>query len=93
MKSLKLRFVLLCVATILTLNLSYAVAHAGGTATCANEAVGGNAYGDYDCKLAGSCGGFCYYQCECKNLFPGSTCNDVLKEAGFEIVAEIPCTD
>jgi hypothetical protein len=54
--------------------------------------MGGNAFGDYDCKLAGSCGDMCYYECTCKNVFPGFTCKDVLKEAGFEIVSEIPCT-
>jgi len=89
MKSLKLRVVLLCVATILTLNLSYAVAHAGG---CATDEMGGNAFGDYDCKLAGSCGDLCYYECTCRNVFPGYNCKDVLKEAGFQIVSDIPCT-
>lgn len=87
MKNLKLRLVLLFVGTVLTLGLSHQVA----LATCANVEAGGNAYGDYDCRLIGSCNGWCYYSCECSNLFPGYTCDDVLIEAGFEIVSGPEC--
>ena len=89
MKSLKLRMGLLCLGTLLMLGLSHAVAQAA----CANRQVGGNALGDYDCRLIDSCGGWCYYECTCSNLFPGYTCKDVLNEAGFEPVDAIPCTD
>ena len=88
MKSLKLRFVLLCVGTLLTLGLSHVVAEA---ASCTNIEAGGNVYGDFDCRLTNTCGGWCYYVCECTNLFPGYTCNDVLVEAGFELVDNPGC--
>ena len=81
MKSLKLRFVLMCLATILTLGLSYAAAQA----QCAKIQVGGTVYGDYDCRLIGSCGGWCYYSCSCTNLQFGASCDTVLLEAGFEL--------
>lgn len=87
MKSLKLRLVLLCIGTFLTLGLSHAVAQAA----CADIVAGGNAYGNYDCRLRGSCGGWCYYNCTCSDLFPGSTCDDVLNEAGFETYENYPC--
>jgi hypothetical protein len=87
MKSLKLRMIMLCFATVLTLGLSHAVAQA----SCADIMVGGNAYGDYDCRLTSSCGGTCYYNCSCSNLFPGVSCRDVLTEAGFEIVSGPEC--
>jgi hypothetical protein len=87
MKSLKLRVGLLCLATFLTLGLSHRVA----LAACASVEAGGNVYGDYDCRLVDSCGGWCYYECTCSNLFPGKTCDDVLHEAGFEPVDNIPC--
>ena len=89
MKSMKLRVGLLCLGTLLTLGLSHAVAQAA----CANRQVGGNAYGDYDCTLIASCGGWCYYECTCSNLFPGHTCNEVLLEAGFEPVDNVPCSN
>ena len=89
MKNLKLRFVLLFTATVLTVGLSNVVAHAA----CAYRDAGGNAYGDYDCKLVTFCGGWCYYECECKNLFPGYTCDDVLREAGFDVNSSAPCFD
>jgi hypothetical protein len=88
MKSLKLRLVLLCISTVLTLGLSHAVAQASG---CAHIEAGGNAYGDFDCTLTGYCGGWCYYNCNCTNLFPGYSCNDVLLEAGFELVDSPQC--
>jgi hypothetical protein len=87
MKSLKLRMIMLCFATVLTLGLSHAVAQAA----CPKIEVGGNAYGDYDCRLSNTCGGWCYYSCTCTNLFPGSSCEDVLTEAGFEIVSSPEC--
>lgn len=87
MKSLKLKFVLLLTATVLTVGLSNVAAHAA----CPHRDVGGNVYGDYDCKLTGYCGGWCYYECTCKNLFPGYTCDDVLLEAGFEVNVSSPC--
>jgi hypothetical protein len=89
MKSLKLRFVLLFTATVVTVGLSNVAAHAA----CTHREVGGNAYGDYDCKLTSSCSGSCYYDCTCSNLFPGFTCDNVLDEAGFVEVAFIPCND
>lgn len=87
MKNLKLRLVLLCLATFLTLGFSQKVAQAA----CTHIEAGGNAYGNYDCRLTASCGGWCYYSCTCTNLFPGFSCDDVLKEAGFEIVSEPQC--
>ena len=87
MKSMKRRVLLLCIATILTLGLSYAVAEA----SCTHIEAGGNAYGDFDCRLTNTCGGWCYYHCECTNLFPGYTCDDVLVEAGFELVDSPQC--
>jgi hypothetical protein len=86
MKSLKLRLVLLCISAVLTLGLSHAVAQ-----TCADRDVGGNAYGNYDCTLSSSCGGWCYYDCTCSDLFHGYTCNNVLEEAGFELVSHPQC--
>ena len=86
MKSLKRRVLLLCISTVLTLGLSDAVAQ-----TCANIEAGGTVYGDFDCTLTGSCDGWCYYSCSCTNLFPGYTCDDVLVEAGFELVNGPQC--
>jgi hypothetical protein len=86
MKSLKLRLVILCIGTVLTLGLSDAVAQ-----SCADREGGGNVYGDFDCSLTGSCQGWCYYSCTCSNLFPGYTCKNVLQEAGFELVAAPQC--
>lgn len=87
MKNLKVKLIMLSIATMLTLGLSHRVAEAA----CANIEAGGNAYGDYDCRLTNSCGGWCYYSCSCSNLFPGSSCEDVLREAGFEIVSSPDC--
>jgi hypothetical protein len=89
MKSLKLRFVLLCISTVLTLCLSYGIAYAGGG--CADRLAGGNAYGNFDCTYTGYCGGWCYYICSCSGVFPGYSCDDVLTEAGFEIVESPGC--
>lgn len=86
MKNLKLRLILLCISTVLTLGLSHVVAQA-----CAKIEAGGNVYGDFDCRLTNTCGGWCYYNCECTNLFPGYSCNDVLVEAGFELVDSPQC--
>ena len=83
MKNFKLRLIFLCLATILTLGLSHQVAQA----SCAQVEAGGTVYGKYDCRLSHICGGWCYYSCSCTNLFPGYTCDDVLREAGFEIVS------
>ena len=90
MKRLKLRFLTLSIGTVLTLFLSYAVAQASG---CADIEAGGNGYGDYNCNLTVFCGGWCYYSCTCSNVFPGHSCDDVLEEAGFEIVDGPPCGD
>lgn len=87
MNSLKLRLIFLCLATVLTLGLSHVVAQAA----CADIEMGGNVYGDYDCRLRASCEGACYYNCTCSNLFPGYTCNHVLDEAGFETYEHYPC--
>ena len=87
MKNLKLKLILLCVTTVLTLGLSHEVAQAA----CRQVEAGGTVYGSYDCRLSRICGGWCYYSCSCTNLFPGMTCDDVLKEAGFEIVSN-ECT-
>lgn len=86
MKSLKLKVGLLCLTTMLVLGLSNVVAQA-----CADVEAGGNAYGDYDCRFKAFCQGWCYYECTCSNLFPGHTCEDVLREAGFEMVQSVPC--
>lgn len=86
MKSLKRRVLMLAIGTFLTLGLSRVVAEA-----CTHIEAGGNAYGDFDCRLTGSCGGWCYYSCSCTNLFPGYTCDDVLVEAGFELVEGPQC--
>jgi len=86
MKSLKLRLVLLCIGTALTLGLSHEVAQA-----CADIVAGGNAYGDYDCRLTNQCNGWCYYSCTCSNVTAGYTCNNVLDEAGFEEVDPPQC--
>ena len=92
MKNLKLRFVLICIGTVLTLCLSYGVARASGGG-CANIQAGGNAYGNFECKLIDFCGGWCYYECKCTNLFPGKTCKDVLEEAGFEVLDSVQCNN
>jgi len=90
MKNLKLRFTLLFIGTLLTLGLSYQAAQAAG---CADIVAGGNAYGDYDCRFWKECGGSCYYNCTCSNVFPGYTCDQVLDEAGFEHVdPNDPCS-
>ncbi len=86
MKRLKLRLVLLGISTVLTLGLSHAVAEA-----CAHIEAGGNVYGNFDCRLSASCGGWCYYDCTCSDLFPGYTCNNVLEEAGFELASRAQC--
>ena len=86
MKTIKRRVLLLCIGTILTLGLSNVVAQA-----CANIEAGANVYGEFDCRLTGTCGGWCYYSCSCTNLFPGYTCNNVLEEAGFELVSNPQC--
>ena len=88
MKTLKVRSALMAIAIVLTLGLSQLVAQATG---CVDRMVGGNAYGDYDCTLVGSCGGSCYYSCKCSNVFFGYTCDDVLQEAGFEKVDSPSC--
>lgn len=88
MKNLKLRLIMLGIGTVLTLGLSHEVANA---AACANIEAGGNVYGNFDCRLTTTCGGWCYYDCTCTNLFPGYTCDDVLVEAGFELVSSPAC--
>lgn len=80
MKSLRLRLIFLCLGTVLTLGISHAAAQ-----SCNQVEAGGTVYGKYDCRLINSCGGWCYYKCECTNLFPGMSCDDVLKAAGFEV--------
>ena len=87
MKRLKLRLLLLFTASILTLGLS----HVAAQAACTQIVAGGNVYGDYDCRLRVSCGGWCYYECTCSNLFPGHTCKEVLVEAGFEMSEDPQC--
>jgi hypothetical protein len=86
-KSLKLRLLLLCIGTVLTLGLSHAVAQA----SCADIDVGSNVYGDYDCRLTNVCGGWCYYNCTCSNVRFGYTCDNVLDEAGFEVASGPQC--
>jgi hypothetical protein len=86
MKSLKLRFASMFLATILTVGLSYAAAQA----QCANIQAGGTVYGDYDCRLIADCQGWCYYSCSCTNLRFGASCNTVLLEAGFEFAERDP---
>jgi|KBSSwiStaDraftv2_1062776.scaffolds.fasta_scaffold1244033_1 hypothetical protein len=88
MKNLKLRLLLLCMAVGLTLGLSHAVAQA---AACVNVEMGATVYGNYYCSYVGGCGGWCYYDCKCSNLFPGYTCDNVLEEAGFELGATPNC--
>jgi hypothetical protein len=78
MRSLKLRVIMLCIATVLTLGLSHTAAQA-----CTQVLAGGNVYGNYDCRFFVYCAGWCYYHCTCTDLFPGYTCDDVLVEAGF----------
>ena len=78
MRSLKLRVIILSLATVLTLGLSHTAAQA-----CTKILAGGNAYGNYDCRLSAFCDGWCYYDCTCTDLFPGYSCSDVLVEAGF----------
>jgi hypothetical protein len=87
MKILKPRLILLCLGTVLTLGLS----HAAAQTSCNQVEAGGTVYGNFDCRLKHSCGGWCYYDCSCTNLFPGYTCDDVLKQAGFEIVSSPEC--
>jgi len=87
MKSLKLRLLAVLIGTGLTLGLS----HAAAQASCYDIIAGGNAYGDYDCRYSHECGGWCYYNCKCSNLFPGHSCKDVLVEAGFEVVDSPQC--
>lgn len=92
MKSLKLRLLLLCLGTVLTLGLSHEVARASGG--CADVIAGGNVNGTFDCRFDVSCGGWCYYNCTCGTVNPWSTCEGVLIEAGFEIVeGGPPCGD
>lgn len=86
MKSLKLRFALMCLAMVLTLGLSYAAAQA----QCEKIIAGGTVYGDYDCRLTGYCYGWCYYRCTCTNLRFGASCDAVLLEAGFELAERDP---
>ena len=86
MKSLKLRLLAVFIGTVLTLGVSHAVAE-----SCTYYIGGGTVYGDFECRLKSSCNGWCYYSCKCTNLFPGYTCNDVLTEAGFEIVDSPQC--
>ena len=83
MKNPKVRLTLLLMGIALTLGLSRQVARAAG---CPDILGGGTVYGDYDCRLITECGGYCYFNCTCSNLFPGYTCDDVLNEAGFEEV-------
>jgi len=78
MRRQKLRVIMLCLATVLTLGLSHTAAQA-----CTKILAGGNAYGNYDCRLSTFCDGWCYYDCTCTDLFPGYSCSDVLVEAGF----------
>jgi hypothetical protein len=52
----------------------------------ANIEAGGTVYGNYDCRRIDFSNGWISYNCGCSNLFPGYTCDEVLKEAGFEIV-------
>jgi hypothetical protein len=86
MRSLKLRMIMLCFATVLTLGLSHTAAQA-----CTKILAGGNVYGNYDCRLTGSCDGWCFYDCTCTDLFPGYSCDDVLTEAGFILSASPKC--
>ena len=91
MKNRKLWLLFILIGTVLTLGLSHQVAHAAG---CASIEVGGNVYGSYDCRLITACGGSCYYNCTCDNIFAGYTCDNVLHEAGFEDVdPNDPCLD
>ena len=87
----KLQLLLILIGTVLTLGLSHQVARAAG---CADIEAGGNVYGDYDCRLISDCGGSCYYNCTCDNIFPGYTCDEVLDEAGFiKVDPKDPCLD
>lgn len=91
MKNRKLWLLFILIGTVLTLGLSHQVAHAAG---CASIEVGGTVYGSYDCRFITECGGFCYYNCTCSDLFPGYTCDNVLDQAGFEDVdPDDPCLD
>ena len=87
MKNLKVRLSLLCLATVLTLCGSHAVAEA----SCPQIEAGGSVYGSYDCRFTHTCGGWCYYTCTCPTLNHGASCEDVLREAGFEIVSGPEC--
>lgn len=84
MRSLKLRGLMLCVGTMLTLGLSHTAAQA-----CAQIVAGDNVYGKYDCRLTASCELWCEYSCTCSDLFPGYSCDNVLVEAGF-ILSDTP---
>jgi hypothetical protein len=87
MKSLKLRLLAVLIGTVLTLGLSHVVAQA----SCPQYEGGGTVYGEFECSLTNYCNGWCYYHCSCRNLFPGYSCNDVLREAGFELVDAPQC--
>jgi len=69
---------MLCLATVLTIGLSHTAAQA-----CVDIIAGGNAYGNFDCRLMAYCDGYCYYNCKCSDVFGGKSCDDVLIEAGF----------
>jgi hypothetical protein len=87
MKSLKLRLLAVLIGTVLTLGLSHVAAHA----SCYDYIAGGNAYGDYECRLISTCNDSCTYRCTCSSLFPGYSCKSVLQEAGFEMVSGPAC--
>ena len=92
MRSLKLRFLLLCLGTVLTLGLSHQVARASGG--CADIMAGGNYNGSYDCRFDVQCGNTCWYLCTCPEVYPWATCADVLTTAGFTVVeGGPPCGD
>lgn len=86
MKSVTLRVASLCVMTVITLVLSHAVAKA----QCENIIVGGNVWGDWECRLFAQCNGMCYYHCKCTGM-TAQQCNEALDEAGFEQVQGAPC--
>jgi hypothetical protein len=87
MKILKPRLILLCLGTVLTLGLS----HAAAQSSCNQIEAGGTIYGNYDCRLKNSCGAWCNYECTCTNLRQGHSCDDVLKQAGFELGTSLDC--
>jgi hypothetical protein len=78
MRSMKLRAIMLCIATALTLGLSHTAAQA-----CTKIIAGENVYGKYNCQFTAFCEGWCYYDCTCADMFPGYSCDNVLVEAGF----------